>query len=140
VSQKHPNDNHLNDNHKQITEANASDAVASQIEIEKTNLLLAEKTIPSIPNPPPEKSFYRQWRDRYEAATDFRGRSGVIGECWRTVTGIPPDYSFLNGLAKTQGSGWAVVEGLLKMSGQDVKDDPKGYNGSRNLDKQRNRF
>jgi hypothetical protein len=70
----------------------------------------------------------RRWRASYEAVQDdFRARSGVMGDLWTVVTGIPPDYQKLNRLAKDYNSMWVVCEGILKMANCEVMDDPLVY-------------
>lgn len=75
--------------------------------------------------PPDRRGFKQRWREAYEAVKDdFRARSGVMGSLWTEVTGIPPDYKQLNGLAKDYNSMWAVCEGIFKLANYEVVDDP----------------
>lgn len=85
----------------------------------------------SISPPPTSKSFFAYWRERYEAVQDKpRDRIAVLGELYGIVTGkkpIPGDYSQLGQLAKQQGSGYKVLQGILKMTSCDVMDDHMSY-------------
>jgi len=122
VSKRYSNDSQRTTPKERITLAKASGAEAPP----KPDI--SQPVKPEKADKQEIKPIYQRYREKYETAKDdFKARSGVIGEAWQEITGKPPDFSFLNGLAKEFNSGWKVIDAVLKMASCDVADDPKAY-------------
>lgn len=105
--------------------ASAIDSESEEnLELEEIETQPEAASVTTAP-PPDSRGLKRRWREAYEACQgDYRAQSGVMAKLWTEITGRNPDYSQLNGLAKSCNSQWVVCEGILKMANYEVMDNP----------------